>query len=578
MIRITLYANCLLTDNYKNVFSMKHNYGQTNTPFSDYLASLYSKSFDIDNVYQDEMTSLNFKLDSTSYGTYGSSLSIYTFNYMKIQSIDDENNILLTRYAFINSIKIGNDIAQVSFKIDIWHSFSLGITGINYSLLKGLRLVNGNIPLPMKNAEYFSIPIKYSGNNKVVLPSNIKNPSDSCIIIAQVQFYKGNQIGEPTTSWIEHILIYDKTIGQNPKYYTYKDLNELLQDLFSATQVKKTLHGFVDEYYYFTIGNLYILPAYSALIEKFYTASTYYEISRENSGVDIHVCWYRTLILNLTGVDYVKPFSLKTYTFNNNFKTVSFGNLTTRIDIVNNGTGYTAQILCSISNNNFNIFMNVQNKYYDITKDFYYEPIVNFLSGSTIAQQRTSRELQDNLTMINYIKSGTNILGNMGNDVLEIGGKNTGSAVIDLSGNIMNLGLNFSATYARRQALFAPEYNYASIVKANNVAILNARYEFFEIQIDSENDNFVKDSINNLGYNVFEYVNNWGRLGIINEPQHFINSGIYYNTIQFAKADVYGSFPDNIANLLNKILENGIKIWYYHDISYALEHDTYVVG
>ena len=180
MIRITLYRECLLNDGYKNEFSHNKNYGQTKSPFDNYLESLQSLTYTIDNVYQDDMTSLNFKLKNNDY------TDIYLFNYMKIESIENEQ-VILTRYAFIDNIKIGNELAKVSYKIDIWNSYIKQAKGINISYLKGLRILDGtgNIKIP----SYYNLPIEYGGNNKLILPSETYDENDNCCLIVQLQIY-----------------------------------------------------------------------------------------------------------------------------------------------------------------------------------------------------------------------------------------------------------------------------------------------------------------------------------------------------------------------------------------------------
>ena len=592
MIRIILYSGCMLTDNYQNVFSYKKNSSGSYiySPFEYYLDSLYHKTFDIDTIYQEDNSVLNFKLDSTSYGTGGNSLSIYSFNYMEIQSIGENNEILLKRYAFINSIKIGNDIAQISYKIDVWHTYVNNIKGINLSFLKGLRLVKDKsqqypLPSPMRNLTYYNLPIDFAGNNKLIIPtdSNTYGVDIHCILIVQVQFYLGQKLGDASTTYSKYILI-DRLANNDTSLIKFKDVHNVINNLCKATQVQESYDGSAIKLF-FDIGNIYVLPFTEEITNKFGARNEYKRFDYKDNAENIYTaCHFRDL-LSYSDYDFTLPFNIFNFTFANNFKTLSIGNFSTRIKVIPNGTDISVSMMCSLRSDNFKIYLNVENKFIDISNDYYYEPLQNYLSGSTIAQQRLALSMKN---LENNYGIRSSLINNIGGMIKGIGGVASGAISGNIGGaisgetsyiqNANRLAMDLDYYSEKRKLINEPIYNNAEIIKANDIAVLNARSLIFALNIDSDNDNYVKNSVNNMGYNVYEYIINWNELGINIEPQLFYNKGIYFNTIQFGSCDLYGDFPSDIAKQLNKILEKGVKIWYYHDISYALEHDNYLAN
>ena len=83
---------------------------------------------------------------------------------------------------------------------------------------------------------------------------------------------------------------------------------------------------------------------------------------------------------------------------------------------------------------------------------------------------------------------------------------------------------------------------------------INASFSICEFVINSDNDNFISQLINETGYNVYEM--NFDALHAI--PSNNEN----YNVIKYNFANIYGAFDQETREILETILENGIKIWY----------------
>lgn len=561
MIRIRLYSGCILDDKYKNVFSKAlDTEGAWYSPFSDYLNNLTQVYYEIDNVYQDEMTSLNFKLSSNDY------TSIYKFNYMKIESVNENNEVTLTRYAFITSIKIGNDIARISYKIDIWHTYIDNVKGLNIGILKGLRVVNGTGGL--KIPTYRKLPINYAGNNELIFNHSEVNYTENkeCAILIQVQIYTTAQFGESTPSTTKYFLIssyrYDYKVGDlwnhmilTPKVNTVDTIIETIINLYGEKNFMEIDDTSVNAYY--KIGKIYIVP--SSFSSLFNTPQHMIRKRELPAGVIKYYSYY----LSMPKSSSINLNYITTYTINNNYLIKGIGLKSLFVPVEVNGSSINFSLYAAVSQTAFSFVLSAQNKFIDITSNFEYFPVTTQISGNVLAQQRISRAIQN--------------LEDMGR-LLRNAGKMSNSIYRENIGGITDSIANIGDTAIERAARNMPIYNTSDIVKVNNNALSTYTEGFGYYTSTADNTNYVKDTINTKGYEVFEYLYNFNNLGITTYAKTFRDAGIYYNVIKVENSIIYGDFPLDIAKTLSEILANGIKIWYHNNINYALDHDTYAVG
>lgn len=605
-IKLTLYKNCRINDGYKNVFCQTKFSGQTDSPFDRYLNSLAQYEVEVNEVYQEDNTEFNFYLSNNDY------TSIYEYNYMKIESFVN-GALTITRFAFINSIKIVNELAVLNYKIDIWHTFSPSIVGLNKSYIKGKRIVG--------ISGYFSptprfLPVNYEGNNK--LQYEKLTDINRYMIILQVQVYNTSQFGEATKSDTRYFCIsWYNYLASSSSIWINRNLNNI-DNIEFFIQVLTNVTGeesfcFADDRAteltvptypekaktYWKIGNIFVIPYYSALDSKFHWYDknfTKFESSATGEK------WY----VNLYECESIPtPILLENFNLQNDYKLTGIGLFGMHLPIIPNGTNINFSIYASVSRTQFLLYINYQNKILEITNHFEVIAPSTQINGEIIAQQKISRELKNrnsDLSMISAITGGAmgeiNSFGQyargdvnyargmLANDVSILHGNNSegtfspysmsliaggitgmasGGAGMILGG--INIATNLTKLSIERYARNLPVYNTTNIVKVNNIAMLNAKEWIVKFLIDSDNDDFVKESINNLGYTIYSYIDYIPKF----EPDYILAIGINYDVLQYGIADVYGSFPNNIAKQLNAILENGIKYWY----DYQMREDTY---
>ena len=101
-----------------------------------------------------------------------------------------------------------------------------------------------------------------------------------------------------------------------------------------------------------------------------------------------------------------------------------------------------------------------------------------------------------------------------------------------------------------------PKYLTATSVKADSNAILNCVNFPLMFRMKADNTEEVEGAIDNIGYSVDEIFDTRAINTLFDD----------YNIVQFDFINLYGDFPQNIANALKSILRNGVKIWYTSNV------------
>lgn len=607
MLRITLYKNCILNETYANVFSL----GKINdeTILERYLNTLYKKVYEVDCVYQENSGQLVFDyvIDTMN--------NIYDFNYMKIETIDDEDNIKILRYCFIQEISLKNELVYLSYAEDMWHSYIGKITGINESYLEKSRVRD----FEHFRCNHIMLPLEYSGNNKLLI-DNIKNPLlnklRKCYIIAEFQIYKKVQAGQMEHRETKYVLLSYRTEKEQGgittyTYHTLFNINETISGELDANQVIQYLIGnqssATENYSYrrdasstynanYEIGNIYCIPE-EFDIQKIFkvnetTINAYDEISlKEPFSQNDKKLYGIPYASDLIIIDNIYHYYIKgidreiiyNHTLINDFKNKLIGTITNPLIIENNGTDIEFKITISITNLGFKLFAEYLNKVIDITQDFSVDIPFTSVSSSENQLRGLQRQIKATQTYnnawIEQLNSGINQGTYWKKSLTDFASFRYMSGMIDIAQTFaepMRNKLKIENYAVENIANDASAYTTMSAVFSNSSeGIINAYFGICLFKINPDNEEYIKKLINNFGYITFEFIKDISEIGI-NNPSYFLNLPvpINYNSIKFKYVSVYGSFARNIALNLNKILMEGVKIWYTE----TLQDDNYEVG
>lgn len=575
-MKITLYKNCKLNNAYKNVFAFGVSQKYNDTLLNVYLdRSLQHVTINVDNTYQERSGSFTFELeDLNSYG------SIYDYNYMKI--VSDDN--ILKRYCFIDDIELVNDLVKLYYSEDIWHSY-----GASMKMTKSLLSNNRNADKTgFYNHILKNIPLEYEGNEPIKIVKLENNTLYNVVVEAQI--YDGAKVGEVNerSTFVFIIETYNTTGLPDGKQFSITQAQEVAQKIISSQSLKSIgKFGTLTQDYFINIQEIYILPIAFNVENFFYSSLT--EANKGYILVGSSKFWETASIkANLipNKDDKAEKLELLTsYTLFNNFKRRSIGTFGTQIPLINNGAGFTIELLCFITKNDFKLFINVANQLTEITDDFKYNcpfVAVNGEENSMLNLNRHASNISKAISIVGSVGSiGQSIsnIGSLDREIDRLSFTKTGRKTKSVSRLKYIDRLRDKQDYERSQIVQtanndtnmlvdfvkdnAPFYSSTSSKNVVSTGIENAVFGicYYEIQYPL-NEYLVDDMINENGYKVFEIIDNFEITGLFKTIDGTLYNDYKYNYIKFETINIYGNFPRSIAQTLEDILLKGTKIWF----------------
>lgn len=557
MLKITLYQNCILNENYFEVFSKGKKTGETYSVLDTYLNSLSNIILTVNDAYYENTGEL--VIDYDLFISQSVKKDIYNFNYMKIEMYDDENTsqLLISRYCFVNSIAVKNGCVYLDYKEDSWSSYSDKISGITSSYLSRSRFHDyPNITIPIKK-----LPTEYQ-SDKPLLFSQLNN-ANSYDIYLEIQYYLLSVQGEPENRYTR---IYKVFLPSSEITHTWNYIGYYIQDIINritkdfVSPIAPNEIEATDPQFRFEVGEIYVVPSYISFNLTQPSSDDLYLYSVGDSGFDAHY--------HFRVVDFTQPKTV-TFTINNNYKNRKIGTFNHSIDITNLGRNCQLKLITFASETDLGIYINYQGQFLDITEDFKYNMPYQSLRSAEVIQDKMTHAIklgERNTHAEDVVWEHTKELVKF--QISTLLSRFVYSAQI-LSEFYNEKGLE----QAKLKEVNEPMYTYSTANFSNSQEFMNSYYGICVFYIDSVNDDYVKEFINRNGYEVYNFINNWSNLETENVDLFITTRECKYNVLKFDVANVYGAFPRDIADTLNLILETGVKIWY----DSAMSSDTYVV-
>ncbi|MCR4661001.1 MAG: hypothetical protein K5765_03240 [Clostridia bacterium] len=561
-MQLTLYQNSILNNSYSNVFYCKEFTNESNEtyiPFARYLYSLTQETYEIENVYMTNKGEINLPLDAV----YS---NLWKYNYLKF------SNGSTNFYAFIDRYEEKNEVAIIYYSLDYWHTFS-DLMSFKKSYLTRSRFIDYD----GFSLSPYHLPLDYDGNNPLLYAPLITNSTGKYALFVRLQVYTARSAGEFTERYsLFGILNYDENYQ-----FDLNEITNITQELIVTTGTNKwksNLTGITLDGAYVQLANFYILPlSFSTIINTFNTNTSVNYVDMLSANTTKYTI--KGLNDSYLGV----PIS-QSITIPSNFRIAKIGTFNNPIDAINNGTSIGLNISMISTMFDTKIMFNCQNQIVDITTDFEMELPFTSVNGEVNTLNKMNR-------ILGNISLGTSIFGSV-----------AGISNLINEGNIARTGSTKSVkhqkiNYARKNDKFGEltyrrqtstktwydttktyglneiglnniESDVSSIIKANMPyyssnsgtfgdtsglvnAILGGLFIFY---INDDNQLFVQNLIDETGYEVFYF----GKDEIIDDVTNLTN----WNVIKFDSANIYGSFSQEVMQILKNILEDGIKIYY----------------
>lgn len=539
---ITLYKNCILTDSYSEVFDVFHKDTNGKTPLERYLATLEHKDIIAGDVYVTGSGKISFMLTADD-GDF------YQYNYMRVVN---ENNGF-ARYCFIDMITCVNNVAVVSYIEDVWSNYA-STMHMRKSLLTRSRILDyGFWKVP-----FYALGMDYEGNNQITFKKVFEQTENyaEVAVVMQVQLYKLTEQGKVNERVIYEFVLQTQIQHQSSflTYFPVRSADEMvLKILQKSSGNKVTWNG--TEWNYEIYNITYIPKTFNVPFET-------------GAGIQVATEGNLTVYLNIL-VDSAAGINEINYTNNvtlpANFKQFKIGTLLNAFDIVQNGTPLEIKVGYFASKYSFTLVLSFQNQVYDITSDFTIELPVTVQTADVTQQQATAREVAQLNAKLGIASGAMQIAGGVADVALGATQANISSSwgkqlkgagqitsgLMSVGGGIMNIISSRKKLEVSNRAMFVS--NKGTKVLSNASLISTYGIVLFEIQPDNEVE--VKANIDNGGYVCNE---------IVDDILQSITTGATnkYNVMSFEYVNIFGKFPQQIANTLREILYGGFKIWY----------------
>ena len=531
-MRLTLYSNCRLTKEYNEVIQGSH--------LENYLNSLTKLLYEnIDDVYLTRRGTLNVEMLSSG---------MYLYNYFKLE---DTNNSI-TRYFFIDDIDIVNGTCVISYTEDIWSSYSSYI-----NIIKG-NITNLRYGIGNTTPKY--LPDNYISNKPLTLKSYLLNDGvrhTEFSVIVELSYYDPVASGDVIDRHFMTAVVY--TSGTSPIKMNYDSASGYAEQILENMALGKNLKLPNDNTYKnYDITNVYIVPY--VYVNGFGVSQSVY-VSLTNVQQDIA---HKFAQLNMVQYsEYTKNWSSTAL-----YTRYAIGTLDNLITIEENGTDVGVGLLMNVDAIKFTMYLRVGTSIIDITNSFAYELPINIQSADITQQQAIARQVK-NLTL-DLNKQETAVKGSLGavNGLVQ-----TGLGAVQLaSGGIGGIGslvggITSTASSVADTIFTMKEidlqkwqnnlqaYSTSTAVKVNKDVFINCSYGIVEFRVVPDNNTYINNLLEVVGYRTNIIVNNNTYLTTAQESQN-------YNIIKFSNLMMYGNIPHSIQEELKAILTKGIKIYF----------------
>ena len=445
LMNIYLYEGCRLTDKYDEVYNGR-------TSLDSYLNTLTNI-----NVYTGEeiyyTNNGTISIENVNANAQGLVNHGDRYNYMKVQVAGQGS-----RYAFIDSITLVDEICVISYKEDIWTNYALMNNAISFDVKNSLIVQANGLT---QSSEYTStdianlpkkLPKDYEGHNPPIfkVDSNDYKLEKECMILVVASMYTLESNGEVNNRFTSNYLLFQKPVAFGPytpddsiklgTYYwningTTIDYLGALKVMSSDTRVKNLIEkedGTGQDWYY-EIVDIKLIPRTiaSSLFTRYMTAQTTGDYKSDYGMhkdfvvniMDNLLCndnQYHQIInqiqfMNLLRNDWNKyrvagpPVEDKwlyngmrpeerigtNHTIKANFKCAGVGNMSRTIPIDQNGLDHNIRYyFCGNAYSN-SFEVAIDNNFIDISQDFELPIPVNAQTADVTQQQKSALALSN---------------------------------------------------------------------------------------------------------------------------------------------------------------------------------------
>ena len=537
MADITFYKNYAFSSTYDEVMDCRP-LSNGSTPLADYLSTLNKVTFGAADFFMTMSGRITIQWDG---GAYGDSQQ---YNYMGIKM----ENIAQRFYAFIREIQIVNDLALITYEMDVWNTYSPRMV-----LRDSLRVAT-RFPLADR---LYTVPLQPFTNS----PPEFFNPGNTGLVRALVVFqaYSLSTEQNPTSERFGRTAILQWKTGDNPQQNagTYEIVAPLAAQLVAHQSAAKIQTPYItsgDAFY--EIVEVYLIP------EQFDIMPLVSTITGDFSSITLQIGSTTTAFtLAHLRADFIGATkTLWEMEFDAEPETIGAGCYTNIIDLPFNGKKHRAKV--SISPDVYGVSM-----YFELDgairswENNYSMPLPYTAAHADVVQQaKISRQIE----RTNFIAQQTSGIAGIVGTAWKAGvGTVAGdaSAVLGGAGGVIGGFANVIAADAAYKLNGSPRKLWTGATKCNSDTRMNAimGMGYMSCALQDVNSQEVADAIAEDGYDV-SYVQKSLDPETLTDEQKAERK---YDVVRFGKVRITGAgFSENVKETLRSVLLNGCKMWY----------------
>lgn len=537
MADVTLYKNYAFSSTYDEVMDCRP-LSNGSTPLADYLSTLNNVTFGAADFFMTMSGRLTIQWDG---GAYGDSQQ---YNYMGIKM----ENVAQRFYAFIREIQIVNDLALITYEMDVWNTYSPRMV-----LRDSLRVAT-RFPLADR---LYTVPLQPFTN----VPPEFINPGNTGLVRALVVFqaYSLSTEQNPTSERFGRTAVLQWKTGENPQQNagTYSIVARLVAQLVANQSIAKINIPYIwgsDAFY--EIVEVYLIPEQFNVMPLISTATGDYSTISLKIGETTTVFTLSHFDVDFMGANK----SLWEAEIDAEPETIGVGCYTNIIDLPFNGMKHRVNVTLSPEIYSLSMYLEVDGSLHSWENNYAMPLPYTAAHADVVQQAKISRQIEKS----NFIAQQTSgIAGIVGSAWRAGSGAVSGdvSAVLGGAGGVIGGFANLIAADAAYKLNGSPRKLWTGATKCNSNTRMNAimGMGYMSCALQDVNSQEVADAIAEDGYDV-AYVQKSLDPETLTDEQKAERK---YDVVRFGKVRITGAgLSENVKETLRSVLLNGCKMWY----------------
>ena len=539
MAIITLFKNYAFSSTYDEVMDCRP-LSNGSTPLKNYLSTLDSVSLSLPEIFVEMNGRITVQWNG---GAYGDSQQ-YNYMMLKMEEVDQ------SFFAFIREIKIVNDLALLSYELDVWNTYAPRMV-----LRDSLRVAT-RFPLADR---LYTVPLQPFTNS----PPEFVNPGNTGLVRALVVFqvYSLSTEANPTSERFGRtaILQWRSGEGTTQNAGAYEVVAPMAAQLVAHQSVAKIQTPYItsgDAFY--EIVEVYLIPEQFDVMSLVSTATGDYSTItlQTESGSALEIFTLSHLSEDFAGATKV----LWEMEVDAEPETIGVGCYTNVIDLPFNGKKHYARVSMSPDFYGVSMFFEIDGAIHDWENN-YSMPLPYTTAHADVTQQaKISRQIEKANHIAQQTSNVAGIIGNVGKAAIGAASGDA-SAIIGGIGGAATGVANTIAADAAYKLNGSPRRLWNGATKCNSNTRMNAimGMGYMSCALEDVNTQEVADAIAEDGYDV-AYVQKSLDVETLTDAQKAERK---YDIVRFGKVRITGAgLSENVKETLRNVLLNGCKMWY----------------